>query len=208
MDKSKKLEFYEKLYYQAGDIQEKLHARVQGVFAFALIIASAIHYVIKNLIADYCLGLTIAIVIFMFASSYLLILSIIHLTKAFWGNKYAIITTPKDLDNYHAELEATKTQQEAYNISYPNNKVEVINPDQMMSDFYYEKMREVATTNMDINNNRQENIHLSVKYMLWSLAPFAAGLALFLIANLDSSAPRNNHSLETTYVIVNNPINI
>ncbi|EKY3086954.1 hypothetical protein QMT25_10890 [Cronobacter dublinensis] len=208
MDKSKKLEFYEKLYYQAGDVQEKLHARVQGVFAFALIISSAIHYVIKNLIADHCLWLTIPIVIFMFSSSLLLIFSISKLTKAFWGNKYAIITTPQDLDNYHAELEATKTQQEAYNISYPNNKVEVINPDQMMSDFYYEKMREVATTNMNINNNRQENIHLSVKFMLWSLAPFAAGLALFLIANLDSSAPRNNHSSETRYVIVNNPINI
>ncbi|HIE8685796.1 TPA: hypothetical protein ACXPYP_002264 [Klebsiella pneumoniae] len=208
MDKAKKLEFYEKLYYQAGDIQEKLHARVQGVFAFALIIASAIHYVIKNLMAEFSMGLTVVIVLLMFISGCFLIYSIIHLTRAFWGNKYAIITTPQALDDYHQKLEDTKAQQETYNASYPQSKVDVVDPDKVISQFYYEKMREVATINMDINSNRQENIHLSVKSMLWSLAPFAAGLALFLIANLDSSAPRNNHSSETKYVIVNNPISI
>lgn len=208
MDQQKKLELYEKLYFQAGDVQEKLHARVQGVFAFALIIGSAIHYVIKNLIADFSLFLSALIVIAMFVSSYFLIYSIVYLTKAFWGNKYAIITTPQDLDNYYEQLCNTKAQQEAYNASYPQSQVDVIEPDKIISQFYYDKMREVATINMDINNNRQENIHLSVKNMLWSLAPFAVGLSIFLIANLDSSAPRNNHPTETKYVIVNNPISI
>lgn len=208
MEKTKKLEFYEKLYYQASDIQEKLHARVQGVFAFALIIASAIHYVIKNLITDVNLTLAIVVITLMAISGCLLIYSITHLTKAFWGNKYAIITTPKDLDEYYYQLVDTKDKQEAYNVAYPQSKVDVIDPEKMTSDFYYDKMREVSTVNMDINNNRQENIHLSVQGMLWSLAPFALGLALFLSANLDSSAPRNNHSSETKYVIVNNPIKI
>lgn len=143
MEKTKKLEFYEKLYYQAGDIQEKLHARVQGVFAFALIIASAIHYVIKNLITEVNLAFTVAIIILMTISGGLLIYSIIHLTKAFWGNKYAIITTPKDLDEYYDQLIDAKDKQEAYNAAYPQSKVDVIDPEKMTSDFYYDKMREV-----------------------------------------------------------------
>ncbi|WP_261665597.1 hypothetical protein [Erwinia mallotivora] len=197
------MELYEKLYFQAGEIQEKLHSRVQGVFAFALIIASAIHYIIKNMIFfnDF---FSWAISLSLFISSLLLIESIISLTKAFWGNKYAIITTPEDLDFYLLQLEKTKTEQENYNKTYPENRVDIVNPEIMLSEFYYKKIREISTYNMDINSNRQENIHISVKKLLWSLAPFAVGLTIFLIANLDSSSPRNSQNNSTKYVIINN----
>lgn len=205
MEKKKRLELYEKLYFQGGDIQEKLHVRVQWVFAFALIIASAIHYVIKNMTFtnDF---FSYVVVISMFISGLLIAISTIILAKAFWGNKYAIITTPEDLDNYLIELRKTKKQQESYNFTYPESKVDIINPEDMISSFYYEKVREVSTFNMNINNNRQENIHISVIFLLSSLIPLAIGLTIFIAGNFDLSSPRKDKSQEARYIIVTNPI--
>jgi len=205
MQKEKRLELYEKLYFHAGDVQEKLHARVQGIFAFVLIVASVIHYIIKNMTFD-----NLAIAIFICSSfaisSLFLMASIIYLTKAFWGNLYTIITTPEMIDEYYEQLIDTKKKQEKYNIDYPDSQVEVIDPDIILSEFYYEKMKEVSTENININIERQRKIHIAVRNLLWSLAPLTIGLVLFMIANMDSSAPRNVHPPSTKYIIINNPI--
>ena len=206
MSKEEKRAFYEKLYFHEADTKEKLHARVQGVFAFFALIGTAISYVFKNLTfynawTFYFIHglLALSVILLLFAS--------LKLRKAFWGNKYARIATPNEMQAYENQLKEHQTNQLKYQKENPLTSIDVVNVDEEIADWLNDSFRKAASHNMEVNSLRSEKIHEAIYLMFISLLPLAIAMLLFLSFNLDSSAPRNAKPLKTN-IVVCNPISL
>ncbi|HFD0468445.1 TPA: hypothetical protein ACF01X_001733 [Yersinia enterocolitica] len=205
MDFEKRLALYEKLYFNENETKEKLHARVQGVFAFALIIATVISYIFKNITYGSTL-LNLIIIILNITACILLAYALWLLKKAFWGNEYAIFFTPKEISDLLVECQEYCKNIVEYNDENPLFPVAAMDANQLLDEMVCERFELAATNNIDVNLVRSDNIHKAIHKMFVSLIPLTLAMVVFLIGNLDSSAPRNASSGETKVIVIEKSI--
>ncbi|HHL2562306.1 TPA: hypothetical protein ACQ31I_004258 [Yersinia enterocolitica] len=203
MDFKRRLALYEKLYFNENETKEKLHARVQGVFAFALIIATVISYIFKNISYD-STNLTIIITLSNVIASLFLLHALLLLKKAFWGNEYATFFTPQEISELLEECKNYNKKLVEYNLEYPYCSVEIKSEERRLDEIVYEKFESTATHNIEVNYIRSEHIHKAIHKMFVSLIPLTFGMAVFLMGNLDGSAPRNTSSSESKIIVIDN----
>ncbi|WP_333617439.1 hypothetical protein [Mixta calida] len=204
MKKEEKYGLYEKLYFHENDVKEKLHARVQGVFAFFALVITAIAYIFKNTSSSpawvfYTINILLSL------TAVLIFLAAWKLKKAFWGNKYARLATPKEISVYEKELMNYHSKMKKYNEDYPHNAQPLEDVEQSLRDWICSSFEEASSVNIEVNAMRSEMIHEAVLRLFYGLIPLAVAMALFLSFNLDSSAPRNSSSPKSI-IIVNNPM--
>ncbi|MGJ3745364.1 hypothetical protein B7R70_21210 [Yersinia pseudotuberculosis] len=204
MDNDKFLLFYERLYFHEMDLKEKLHIRVQIVFTLALIVATGITYIFKNLSYG-LISIAVIIVILNTTSSLLLCYALFFLKKAFWDNVFKQVPTPNEITNYLSSLVKHRETIEKYNIEYPDHAQPVINPEQAINDFVLAELETCASHNMLINEQRSRNIHKATSIIFQSLIPLAVALILFLAVDLDLSSPRKSTESSKEVIIINNP---
>ncbi|HDL7589149.1 TPA: hypothetical protein PXO89_003666 [Yersinia enterocolitica] len=201
MDFEKRLALYEKLYFNENETKEKLHARVQGVFAFALIIATVISYIFKNITYS-SVWLSFTIIILNVAACSFLGYALWLLKKAFWGNEYAIFFTPKEISDLLVECREHSDSIVKYNNENPFSSVSDVDANQLLDEMVCERFELAATNNIDVNLVRSDNIHKAIHKMFVSLIPLTLAMVVFLIGNLDSSAPRNSSLVETKVIVI------
>lgn len=203
MDNDKLLLFYERLYFHEMDLKEKLHSRVQIVFTLALIVATGITYIFKNL-SYAIIPIAVIIVLLNTASSLLLCYSLFFLKKAFWDNVFKQVPTPNEITDYLSSLVKHRDVIEKYNTEHPDYAHPVINPEQAINDFVLAELEKCASHNMLINEQRSRNIHKAVSIIFQSLIPLAMALILFLAVDLDLSSPRKATESSKEVIIINN----
>lgn len=202
MNREEKYTLYEKLYFQENETKEKLHARVQGVFAFFALISTAIAYVFKNLTRHEVIDFY-AINSLLITSSIILVAAALRLKQAFWGNQYARLATPKEISNYEQELHLQRIAQREYNEKHPDHALNVVEVEDKLKDWICGSFEVAASHNMNVNSLRSEKIHEAVFRMFISLIPLVIALIIFVSLNLDGSAPRNAASLKSSTTLCN-----
>ncbi|HEN3578772.1 TPA: hypothetical protein U5E25_002217 [Yersinia enterocolitica] len=201
MDCEKRLALYEKMYFSENETKEKLHARVQGVFAFALIIATVISYIFKNITYS-SVWLSFAIIGLNVVACSFLGYALWLLKKAFWGNEYAIFFTPKEISDLLVECREYSDSIVKYNNENPFTPVSDVDANQLLDKMICERFEFVTTNNINVNHLRSDNIHKAIHKMFVCLIPLTLALVFFLIWNLDSSAPRNVSPVETKVIVI------
>lgn len=200
MNRDKLFELYEKLYFSEIETKDKLHARVQVVFSLIVISVTILTYLTKNISFEYCWQLSLGVVILIFCSFIAIGYSCLRLQKAFWGNKFRYVTTPKELNAYREQLVKYEIDFIEYcldnDIQYRNEH----EPGEVFRKHILNELTDCTDWNTRQNEDRSSEIFESIKWFFISLVPLVLAVAIFLIADLDSASPRK--STAPNYIII------
>ncbi|AOR65106.1 hypothetical protein [Pectobacterium wasabiae] len=201
MTRTDLLKFYEKIYFHEAELREKLYVRIQIVFAFYVFIVTSAIYIIRNI--DYSGGaLAIAALILSVICCIVMAVSIFYLKRAFWGNEFKVISTPEEISRHLENLKEHKVKLEEYNAMYAYNKQKIINPEDGLDNFIFERLQRCSSHNMLINEWRSSQIHQSVYYFFLSLIPLLFSAVVFIGFDLDLSSSQK--SKKTEIIVITN----
>lgn len=190
MDKQRLFELYEKLYFHEMEVREKITGRVQVTFALVATGYTILSYMLRMLDFTYnklALGIFIVCTIITFIIS---IGCLFYLIRAFWGNTYNGMPSPKETDDYRKNLVIYRHHIAQYNIDYPQNKQPEIIVDDYISEHLYNKFRDCSTHNTTVNDRRSRQVYESFKWLLFASAPMFIASVTFIVCDLDVSSPR------------------
>lgn len=196
MEKKELFQLYEKLYFHELEIKEKLVTRIQINFAIIATELTVISYMLRML--DYAESIKAIILCLLFIVSAIICLgySIYPLVRAFWGNVFNGIPSPKQTEDYRISIEQHKAQIDSYNQQYPENIQDEINVKEMVMDYLYDKYKDCCTHNTAVNETRSQFIHNSTKWLLISSIPLVIASSIFIILDLDVSSPRKEFPIK------------
>ncbi|MFA0304242.1 hypothetical protein AB4494_25160, partial [Vibrio sp. 10N.222.46.B3] len=118
-----------------------------------------------------------------------------YLIRAFWGNTYNGMPSPKETDVYREELILHRHQIAQYNMDYPQNQQPEVIVDERISEHLYSKFRDCSTHNTAVNDRRSEQVHKSFKWLLFASIPMFIASVTFIIFDLDVFSPRKETSI-------------
>ncbi|MGR5187391.1 hypothetical protein ACPV3S_18700 [Photobacterium damselae] len=177
------------------EVREKITGRVQITFALVTTGYTILSYILRmldltsNRIAISVFGIcTLVSFIISFGCLY-------YLVRAFWGNTYNGMPSPKDTDKYREELIRHKFLISKYNLDYPDHKQSEINIDDSISVHLYTNFRDCSAHNTMVNDRRSKQIHKAFKWLLFASIPMFTASVTFISFDLDISSPRKETSI-------------
>ena len=191
----RELQIVRDFYLYELEHREKLHTRVQLVFAVLIIVSTNNAYIIKNVYLDYSRDLLVTTTIILaITSSFFSFIACYYLVKAFWGNKYFLIdTTDKILEYKEAQKKHEKEMldyaAETWK-NYPDHSIEIPDPHIQTLKQITKKLSENASENAKTNTTRSLQIHLSIRYILCAAISLILSASIFVMSDLDTSSPR------------------
>ncbi|PSW74389.1 hypothetical protein C9J41_05815 [Photobacterium sp. GB-50] len=195
MDKQRLFDLYEKLYFHEMEVREKITSRVQITFALIATGYTILSYMLRMLDLT---GNYIAIGVFGICTLVSFIISfgcLYYLVRAFWGNTYNGMPSPKDTDKYREDLIRHKYQISQYNLDYPDHKQPEVNIDDRVSEHLYTNFRDCSAHNTMVNDRRSRQIHKAFKWLLFASIPMFIASITFISFDLDISSPRKETSI-------------
>lgn len=190
MKQEKLFEFYEKIYFHEMQNRDTLYSRVQINFALLFTGFSIISYMLRMLDFSVYRNVSILFVILGIISVVISAHGVTYLIKAFWGNEYKGVPSPRETDKYRIQVEEYAESINEYNREYPNNRQEPVDVEEMVSTFLYDQLRDCSSHNTEVNDVRFAHIHNSVRWLLIAAVPFLIASVLFITYDLDASSPR------------------
>ncbi|ELE11670.1 Uncharacterised protein [Escherichia coli] len=200
MKKDKALEFYEKLYFSEIENKDKIHTRAQAEFGLVVITATILTYLAKNTSYESHPRLACLVFLCTAISFGLVLVSSILLKQVIWGNEFKYCPAPKALHDYHIDLISYEVKYKKYCDDNGLTYDESYNPDNKLWEFIHQEIRECASWNSNINEERSSKLFESTKYLVWSWIPIIAAVVIFLLADLDAASPRKNNA--PNYLII------
>ncbi|WP_143370287.1 hypothetical protein [Escherichia coli] len=120
--------------------------------------------------------------------------------QVIWGNEFKYCPAPKALHDYHIDLISYEVKYKKYCDDNGLTYDESYNPDNKLWEFIHQEIRECASWNSNINEERSSKLFESTKYLVWSWIPIIAAVVIFLLADLDAASPRKNNA--PNYLII------
>lgn len=193
MEIKDKLVIYEKMYLHESEAKEKITIRVQIVFTLIIAVVAVSSYILRML--DFTEYLHVAYVIIILLLVYLGLLGVacFYAVRAFWGNLFALVPSAKKVDDYCKQMEVYSAQVKAAELEEINVRSEV-------EEFLCDSYKESAAHNYEVNKLRAGRVHLSFRFLLFSLAPLLCAGSLFIGFDMDASSPRKNYQIIDRYV--------
>lgn len=217
MNKEDLLKLYERRYFYELEAKESLNGRIQGTFFLLTALITVITYMVRMLDYQSHKWSIVAFYLCVGTSLVLLIRSGWLFYSAMWGNTYQALPLPDKTHEHRNNMISYKQQVEVYNKTYPENEQPLVDVDNEMAEFLYEKYQECATHNAAINMKRGDESLQAIKWLFSSALPLLCASALFVGLDMDVSSPRKAILSQDNYMerieevvlkLPNNEVNI
>ncbi len=200
LNKKNLFDHFERHYFHALEVKDKLPGRIQLTFALLFGEYTAISYMLRTVDYTRNLDVLILFVLFLFFAISLSLFSIRYLLKAFHGNEYAVLPLPFDIEKYRLNLIQHKAEIDKYNDDYPESKQPEVDVDERLFSHIFNKYQQCSSTNLKVNTCRMNWIHDAIRWMLLSAVPLIISCLIFIVSDLDSSSPRLAQTVRDEYV--------
>lgn len=192
MNNPELLTFYEKMYDSENEIKERINTRVQIIFTLLIAVATVASYMLRMLDLNAFPELTGVIVFLMLLFFVSLGLSAYFSVRAFWGNEFKKMPGAFAVNDYYTDLVNYNSDLSEYLLHNKGYEAELVDIDVEMDGFFQDYYMECAEHNSNVNFRRSRQVHLSIKFLLYSMAPFALAGLLFVAFDMDASSPRKD----------------
>lgn len=175
------IQFYKDMYFKELERKEKITAHAHIRFGFVATALTLIAYMLKPLDINN-LGLASGLLLAFIAMSLIpLAYSVVVLTKAFWGNTYLYLPSPKDIEQYRTDLTKynTETEEDRSQI----NAASIVS----FESYLIDELCEVSSHNIKVNETRLSKMNRFYIATLISLPSFVIAGCIFIVADLDST---------------------
>lgn len=193
MEVKDKLVVYEKMYLHESEVKEKITIRVQIIFTLIIAVVAVSSYILRMLDFSEYLHVAYVIIILLLVFLGLLGVACFYAVRAFWGNLFALVPSAQKVDDYCKQMEIYSAEVKAADLEEINVRSEV-------EEFLCDSYRESAANNYEVNKLRAGRVHLSFRFLLFSLAPLLCAGSLFIGFDMDASSPRKNYQIIDKYV--------
>ncbi len=197
MENKELLVVFEKMYLQENEIKEKITIRVQIVFTLILAVIAVSSYMLRMLDFSQYAHVAYAIISLAFGFYSFLSISCFYAIKAFWGNTFKQVPPAMEVRGYCNALRHYNSEKSKIDF---DGEPELIDVKGEVESYLCDAYEECATHNSELNQVRSRRVHLSFKWLLFSLAPLSLSGVLFVSFDMDVSSPRKNFQVIDKYV--------
>ena len=170
------VEFYEKLYLYELDVREKILGRLTTPLAIFVSIAGGILFMLRSYAKHGLNFPSVLFWVFFCISCLTSMISIFHLARAWWNNRYKIMPTAEKIREYYSDVLIP------HYTPYPKH-VELAN--ESFSSYLLDSYCEWATINADTNAARIHRLFLANGFLICSSILVLVTYGIFYYYSLD-----------------------